>query len=164
MKKSEFYRPIALKDISSKPYSFVADDKECALISERMGAKVLSLEISGRIYKKEPFRVEGKALAKVEQLSVVSLLPFTQTIESKVEGLFSKDAKEEDDTCALDMETIEEDFIEPIFNNEIDVGELSLQCLALDIPLYPKKEGEVFEKKEEFKKSSPFDVLKDLKK
>ncbi|NCB49847.1 MAG: DUF177 domain-containing protein [Alphaproteobacteria bacterium] len=163
MKKSEFYRPISLKDISSKPYSFTADDKECALISKRMGVKVLSFETSGRIYKKEPLRVEGKALAKVEQISVISLEPFTQTIESKVEGLFSKDAKEEEQTCALDMETIEEDFIEPIFNNEIDVGELALQCLALDIPLYPKKEGEVFDEKEEFKKASPFDVLKKLK-
>ena len=109
-------------------------------------------------------RLRGRFDAVVRQTCGVTLEP----LESKLEGDFdlkmlpagSPNAPAEPEESVLDPEA--EDPPDLIEGEEIDLGALVVEQLALEIDPFPRKPGVEFAPGPEERPSSPFAVLKDL--
>ena len=109
--------------------------------------------------------LKAKIGATIVQESVLSLKPVTSRIDKTIKRTIIKGRDEMVETNELYLN--DSDFVE----NEIDIGAIFSESLALEIPTFPKKENEVFKSKtfagegivpltEE--KLSPFSVLAKL--
>lgn len=169
----EFSRPIALEDI--KPDGSVIDitateeERNCLARRfdlpsvERMAAKFTVTRGASGI----PIRVIGRVTARVSQQCVVSLDDFSSDLSEDIEVEFlpGDDVGTDDD---FDIEGVD---AETLDGEEIDLGELAAQHLALALDPYPRKPGAEApewtkgrENKEESDRDNPFSVLAELRK
>lgn len=98
-----------------------------------------ALTFEGEITAKgrSDFVLKGKLVAKVEQPCVVTLAPVVTPVTVEVLRRYSTDfALPEAD----ESETPDDDTLEPL-GEEIDVGAVALEELALNLPDYPRAEG-----------------------
>lgn len=86
---------------------------------------------------KRDWRLKAKLGATVSQPCVVTLDPVTTRIDIRVERTFLSEWGTPEDS---EVEMSEDDTIEPL-GPEIDVGAIMQEALALNLPLYPRKEG-----------------------
>ena len=111
--------------------------------------------------------VAGTIEGLVRPVCVLSLEPFDQAIDEKVELRFAPEALVEKMTKRAE-ENEDEDFEPPdvIENGAIDFGALTTEFLALSLDPYPKKPGAAFKGAGDPPppRISPFDALKALKK
>ena len=137
-----------------------ASPEECGAIAERLGilsvgAVAAKLQIladgSGDV------KVYGTLAGEVEQACVVTLEPVSETVETQVTQRFSRRIGEE--------EGEEEDPLEPIVDDQIELGEILVQNFALALNPYPRAPGATFEPvgDEETARSGPFAVLAQLR-
>ena len=107
--------------------------------------------------------VQGKINAEIKRICVASLEPFIEKIAEDFDVIFSRENKINDP----DVDFIFSDSDpEPLEDDKIEPAELLIQQLALSMAPYPKSTS-ARNLTEEFGKignSSPFSVLKDLKK
>ncbi len=107
--------------------------------------------------------------AKLVQLCVVTLRPIKTKIHHKFERLFSavKQIPEHKNLC-FNYDAIEKELI----SNELNIGDIMLEALTLEIPLYPKIQGVNFKgltitkagmKPLEVISNNPFSSLKKLR-
>lgn len=157
----EFSRPIPVERIhrDGSYEAIAAEPAECVALARRLGIAAIHA-LKARL-RAEPWRGGGVKLsglisADVEQVSVVSLEAFRQTIEIPVERYFLPPHQ-----AALDPESD----ADPIEGGVIDLGEVVAESLVLDLDPYPRRPDEKFElvSEADAEKMSPFTVLSALK-
>jgi len=107
-------------------------------------------------------KVIGEIVANVTLNSIISLEDFEKDIKDSFKVIFTRSYKEDESNIDINED------IEPLIGSEIDIGELASEYLALAIPPFPKKDGEMFaykavERIDEQDDNNPFAVLKNLK-
>lgn len=176
MSKPEFSRIVLLKSIPAAGLDFEeeATEEECRRLAERFKIPaVVSLKTRGRISGKNPVKAEGSFQASVVQVSALSLEEFSSFLDVPFCEFFSKDGVDfsrAEELDSADLEALREDVPEKLEKDEIDIGELVTQLLALELDPYPCAEGEKLSdyfsapKEEEERGNNPFAVLEKLKK
>ncbi len=169
----EFSRPLALDDIkpAGTVVKFTATDEERERLArrfdlpdvERMVAEFRVTRGASGI----PIRVIGRVAARVTQRCVVSLEAFSSDVGDDIEVEFvpGDDAATAEDFAADVVEA------ESLSGDQIDLGELAAQHLAVALDPYPRKPGaeppdwtKGRENKEESRANNPFSVLSELRK
>lgn len=155
----EFSRPIEAARVSAlgSHEKIVADEKECAALAKRLkvpAVYAVSAHLVLKPWRGGGYKVSGTVTVDLDQESVVSLEVFRSTETFEVERYFLP---------KLD-ESFEED-VDMIQNGVIDIGEVAAETIGLELDLYPRKPGEVFQDtnedvEETTAKISPFAVLK----
>ena len=110
-------------------------------------------------------RVRARLRASVQQTCGVTLEPLDSQIdcafEVKLLPVGSPNAPTEPEDTVLDPDA--EDPPELVENEQIDLGALVIEQLALEIDPFPRKPGAEFDQGPEENPPSPFAVLKDFK-
>ena len=109
-----------------------------------------------RVRRGGGMKLEGHITADLEQVSVISLEAFRETVSVPLARYFLPHG------AVVDNQ--QEDDADPIDNGWIDLGEVVAETLALDLDPYPRKPGEAFpghveDDAAEAKAPSPFAVL-----
>lgn len=146
-----------------KVFQFEATPEQCSAIAKDFKLPAIHslsvyLTLTG---SQERTLAKGTVKASVEQTCVVSLEPFGTQIEEKVDLVFVTPEK-----AALFEADETSDTEEPglIVNNQIDLGAVATEFLALGLDPYPRKPDAVFYSTEsEDVPPSPFTVLTGLK-
>ncbi|MBU6235046.1 MAG: DUF177 domain-containing protein [Alphaproteobacteria bacterium] len=169
---------------------FEADARQCALLAKRYGIlSVDSLTGEAELVRESDgmtIAVKGHFAAEVTQACVTTLEPVKDSIEEDFEGWFLDESQAKSFKKARKMKTdsdsdepfggdedeetmmpAEMEDPEPVINGMVDVGELVAQYLSLALDPYPKSEKALAEgpigDDSPPEKTSPFDVLKQLK-
>jgi uncharacterized metal-binding protein YceD (DUF177 family) len=169
----EYSFPIDITQLPSKGrvYDLSANPDERARVAERLGvseltkldAKITLVPAAGGL-----ITVNGTLQAQVVQQCVVSLEPVAATIDENFDLAFSRGAPERKGEPELDL-SAEDDAPDALVGDELDLGELVVEQLALLIDPYPRAPGAVFKNPgpdgEDAEKPavSPFAVLAKLK-
>lgn len=163
LESGEFVRRVNVIEIEPGQRELVtleANAEECAAIATRLNLLSLSSfraeiyvfrELSGDI------SIFGDLTADVEQACVISLEPVKDSVEASIMQRYTD---REDDEEAED-----EDPVEPIIEDEIEVGEVFVQNLSLALNPYPKAPGVAFDAVDDDagKPTGPFAVLAQLR-
>jgi uncharacterized metal-binding protein YceD (DUF177 family) len=108
-------------------------------------------------------RVTGAVHGEFTQTCVVSLEPFTATVDEAVDARFAP--QEEDSARRAGRETLtlalaDEDDPDPVVDGRIDLGALAAEFFALGLDPYPRKPGvEFVAPAEQAASDSPFAAL-----
>jgi uncharacterized metal-binding protein YceD (DUF177 family) len=139
-----------------------AGEVEREILAARCGIlSVQSFEAGFHVRRqggRERFHVSGNLQARVTQMCVVSLEPFASEISADIDAEFAPPSR-----LPLEPAAAHGDLPDPIIGGQIDLGALAAEFLVLNLDLYPRKPGAVFdatdagENAEE--KDSPFAVL-----
>ncbi|MCA3561301.1 MAG: DUF177 domain-containing protein [Aestuariivirga sp.] len=157
----EFSRPLQV-DRVPKPGStekLSAEPGELQALARRFkipALHALSAEIRATPWRGGGMKLEGHITADLEQVSVISLEPFRETVSLPLARYFLPPG------AVVDNDR--EDDADPIDNGWIDLGEVVAETLALDLDPYPRRPGEAFPGHVEDngtaeKAASPFAVL-----
>ncbi len=157
----EFSRPLLVDRVSraGSLEKLSADPKELAALARRMRLPAihsLSAEIRATPWRGGGMKLEGHLTADIEQVSVISLEAFRETVSVPVSRYFLPPGAV--------VENEGEDDADPIEGGTIDLGEVVAETLALDLEPYPRKPGEAFAEHVEDEgatpeRQSPFAVL-----
>ncbi len=150
---AEFSRPISLEEIGEGARRRIeADERERAALAERMKLPAIhELRADLRVApgRDGGFLVRGNFFAVVEQECVRTLEPFVSQLEERVERLFvpadSVSARKPGSApTVIELEANADDAPDIIEGEEIDLGELVAESLALALDPWPKKPGTEF--------------------
>lgn len=143
-----------------------ADKKECQMIASRLRLmEVSDLKADISVTGNSVYEVKGHFVGHVVQPCRMTLEPVKQKVEGDFKEFFAPvDAKDYDASLLnIDMDA---DEIEPLENNQIDIGELLIEYFSLAVPVYAEKKGAThsfpFDDEPE-EKEKPFAVLEKLK-
>jgi uncharacterized protein len=142
MKKTtpEFSRPLVVDRIphGGSDETITAGADECNALSARFSLPAihaLSAELRAVPWRGGGLKVEGRLMADVEQISVVSLEAFRHQVEFPVLRYFMPPG-------AIEVDAEAE--IDPIEHGQVDLGEVVAETLALELDPYPRRPGEAF--------------------
>ncbi len=135
-------------------------EAERAAIARRLDIPAVET-LSGRVEIRPAqggIALNGRIQASLVRLCVVTLEPVNETVDERFDLRFARGHAAEAQTELL----IDEDTPEPLEGEEIDIGEVLVQQLALAMDPYPRRDGAVVEKAEfgQTLDTSPFAVLK----
>lgn len=157
----EFSRPLQVDRVpkAGSTEKLSAEPEELKALARRMklpAIHALSAEIRATPWRGGGMKLEGHLTADLDQVSVISLETFRETVSVPVSRYFLPPGAV--------VENENEDDADPIENGWIDLGEVVAETLALDLDPYPRKPGEAFAEPaepgtEEPKRESPFAVL-----
>lgn len=160
VKAPEFSRPLQTDRVPKlgSTEKLTAEPEERRALAKRMNIPAihsLTAEIRATPWRGGGIKLEGHLTGDVEQVSVISLESFRETVSVPIARYFlppgAVSETEDDDADAID-------------NGWIDLGEVTAETLALDLDPYPRKSGEAFAEhieavEEPAEKQSPFAVL-----
>lgn len=160
VKAPEFSRPLQTDRVPKlgSTEKLTAEPEERRALAKRMNIPAihsLTAEIRATPWRGGGIKLEGHLTGDVEQVSVISLESFRETVSVPIARYFlppgAVSETEDDDADAID-------------NGWIDLGEVTAETLALDLDPYPRKAGEAFAEhieavEEPAEKQSPFAVL-----
>lgn len=157
----EFSRPLKTDRVprAGSVERISADPPEREALARRMkipAVHALTAEIRATPWRGGGMKLEGHLTADLEQVSVISLETFRETVSIPISRYFLPPGAV--------VENEEEDDADPIEGGIIDLGEVVAETLALDLDPYPRKPGEAFAEYIEDdsapgEKPSPFAVL-----
>ena len=157
----EFSRPLQTDRVpkAGSVEKLAAEPEELKALAKRMklpALHVLTAEIKATPWRGGGIKLEGHLTADLEQVSVISLEPFRETVSIPIARYFLPPGAV--------VENEDEDDADPIDNGWIDLGEVVAETLALDLDPYPRRPGEAFPGHMEddgaaAKAPSPFAVL-----
>lgn len=161
MSQPEFSRPLQTDRVpkAGSVEKLTAEPQEMKALARRMklpAIHALTAEIRATPWRGGGIKLEGHLTADIEQVSVISLEAFRETVSIPVSRYFLPPG-------AI-AENEGEDDADPIENGWIDLGEVAAETLALDLDPYPRKPGEAFAEHIEddaqpAARESPFAVL-----
>jgi uncharacterized metal-binding protein YceD (DUF177 family) len=136
-----------------------AEPSELKALAARMkltAIHALSAEIRATPWRGGGIKLEGHITADLEQVSVISLERFRETVSLPLARYFLPPGEAAGSS--------EDDDADPIEGGVIDLGDVVAETLALDLDPYPRKPGEAFSEHVEDAESppgveSPFAVL-----
>ena len=160
VKAPEFSRPLQTDRVPKlgSTEKLTAEPEDRRALAKRMNIPAihsLTAEIRATPWRGGGIKLEGHLTGDVEQVSVISLESFRETVSVPIARYFlppgAVSETEDDDADAID-------------NGWIDLGEVTAETLALDLDPYPRKSGEAFAEhieavEEPAEKQSPFAVL-----
>jgi len=125
----------------------------------------LSIDINYNKIDKVELIAKYKIIANGEQKCVISLNP----VKFEIKKLFNIKFIDEKQ---LDLSTLDDEFIEPIYNNNINFSEIGIQILDSFLDPYPKINNSdidlnrVYNNEDNFEinKNNPFEVLNNINK
>lgn len=157
----EFSRPLQVDRVpkAGSMEKLRAEPEELKALAKRMkipAIHALTADIRATPWRGGGLKLEGHLTAEIEQVSVISLEPFRETVSVPIARYYLPPGAV--------VENEEEDDADPIENGWIDLGEVTAETLALDLDPYPRKPGEAFaehieDEGEPVKAESPFAVL-----
>ena len=157
----EFSRPLQVDRVPKlgSTEKLAAEPAELQALAKRFKIPVLhslSAEIRATPGRGGGMTLDGHITADLEQVSVISLEAFRETVSVPLARYFLPHG------AVVDNQ--QEDDADPIDNGWIDLGEVVAETLALDLDPYPRKPGEAFpghveDDGAEAKAPSPFAVL-----
>jgi uncharacterized metal-binding protein YceD (DUF177 family) len=157
----EFSRPLQTDRVSraGSVEKLKAEPAELKALAKRMKIPALhslTAEIRATPWRGGGLKLEGHLTADIEQVSVVSLEAFRETVSIPVSRYFLPEGAV--------VENQDEDDADPINKGWVDLGEVVAETLALDLDPYPRKPGEAFAEHIEddgqpAESESPFAVL-----
>ena len=157
----EFSRPLQVDRVPKlgSTEKLSAEPAELQALAKRFKIPILhslSAEIRATPWRGGGMKLEGHITADLEQVSVISLEAFRETVSVPLARYFLPHG------AVVDNQ--QEDDADPIDNGWIDLGEVVAETLALDLDPYPRKPGEAFpghveDDGAEAKAPSPFAVL-----
>lgn len=136
----EFSRPLLVNRVPRKGSHevFAAEPQECAALAKRFAIPALHglrAHLVATPWRGGGLKVTGEIDADLELVSVISLEAFRSKSHYKVERYFLPEK--------MIVDAAEDD-VDPIENDEVDLGELVAEAVALNLEPYPKKPGEDF--------------------
>ena len=137
----EFSRPLLVNRVPRKGSHevFEADPKERQALAKRFAIPALhslKVHLHAVPWRGGGLKVTGDIDAELEQISVISLTAFQSASRFKVERYFLPQK--------MIVDAAEDD-VDPIENDEVDLGELVAEAVALELDPYPKKSDEKFD-------------------
>jgi uncharacterized metal-binding protein YceD (DUF177 family) len=88
------------------------------------------------------FRVTGQVTAEMEQVCAVSLEAFPVTFSEQIDVRFAPAEQiEMSGTDEIERNLDEDDPPEPLYNDTIDIGQMTYETLSLGLDPYPRKPG-----------------------
>lgn len=149
----EFSRPVQTNTLHSGgiEQKITATPAECGALARRFGLPALGrldATVKLRRVRGEMVRVEGRFEAEITQTCVVSLEPFTSTVEDAFTGLFAPPHLVPTNLKEIDIDfgaSDDDEEPEPMEGGRIDLGELVAQHVSLALDPYPRKPGEAFQ-------------------
>jgi uncharacterized metal-binding protein YceD (DUF177 family) len=137
----EFSRPLQTDRVpkAGSVEKLHAEPRELAALARRMkipAIHALSAEIRATPWRGGGIKLEGHLTADIEQVSVISLEAFRETVSIPVSRYFLPPGAV--------VENEGEDDADPIQGGIVDLGEVVAETLALDLEPYPRKPGEAF--------------------
>jgi uncharacterized metal-binding protein YceD (DUF177 family) len=170
----EFSRPLSVERVGPTGTEVVieASAEERGALAERFGIPgidALSARFVAKPWRRGGVELRGDIFAVVEQVSVVSLEPFTSELAESVVRYFQAETGPGHRPAVLSVQSLEEDEPDIIEGGSIDLGEIAAETLALALDPYPRIPGEEFQggpeqPDAEQQRESPFAVLSRLKK
>ena len=139
---AEFVRHVDVADLEPgvrEKLSVEASTDECGAIAKRLDVHSVASFIAEIYVLRElsgDVSIFGDITGVVEQACVVTLEPVHEEVEASIMQRYT----DRDD----DEEAEEEDPVERLLGDEIEVGEVLLQNLALALDPYPRAPGVVF--------------------
>ncbi len=135
---TEFSRPIPLAEIDRRPVTrrIEALPAEESALAARLGVEMLSgLKAEVTVAKRRGVvSVTGLFEVRLCQACVVTLEPFTAILQGEIDETYTEvDDMDEAGEVEIDIETPE-----PLAGDILDVGEVVVQCLALEIDPHPR--------------------------
>jgi uncharacterized metal-binding protein YceD (DUF177 family) len=127
--------------------SVCASGAERAALAVECGLEAIeSFEANFRVTKPSSarFRVSGSVAARVVQTCVITLEPFAADVMAEINVEFVTPGDINAGTGGF-AAVIEEDPPDPVVDGQIDIGALAAEFLVLNLDLYPRKPGAVFE-------------------
>jgi uncharacterized metal-binding protein YceD (DUF177 family) len=137
----EFSRPLQVDRVPKlgSTEKLAAEPAELLALAKRLkipALHALTAEIRATPWRGGGMKLEGHITADLEQVSVISLEPFRETVSVPLARYFLPHG------AVVDNE--QEDDADPIENGWIDLGEVVTETLALDMDPYPRRPGEAF--------------------
>jgi uncharacterized metal-binding protein YceD (DUF177 family) len=134
----EFSRPLLVNRVPRKGSHevFAADPKECTALAKRFAIPAvhsLKAHLVATPWRGGGLKVTGDIEADLEQVSVISLEAFRSAQRFTVDRYFLPGK--------MIVDAAEDD-VDPIEDDEVDLGELVAEAVALELDPYPKKPGE----------------------
>lgn len=161
----EFSRPLQVDRVPKlgSTEKLAAEPEELKALAKRLkipALHALSAEIRATPWRGGGMKLEGHITADLEQVSVISLEAFRETVSVPLARYFLPHG------AVVDND--QEDDADPIENGWIDLGEVVTETLALDLDPYPRRPGEAFpghveEDPATAKAPNPFAVLAEKK-
>lgn len=158
----EFSRPLPADRVQREGSREIvsADQKELKALAERLGIPAfhsLTADLKAEPWRGGGLKITGEFKADLDQVCVVTLEQFRDTIQGPVDRIYLPETAEA---------TSEEDDADHLVAGEADLGELVTETLALALDPYPRKPGVSFGGAEFGTESAPegFAVLAALKK
>jgi hypothetical protein len=146
-----------------------ASEAECAALAQTYGlAAVDDLVASFDVRKQSRtrFKVVGNLRARVTQTCVVSLEPFETLVNADIDVDFAPLSRPIGQAASPAPAAFLAGEVppDPIIDGKIDLGALAAEFLTLNLDVYPRKPGVLFEETqaggEPSDKNSPFAVLR----
>ncbi len=136
----EFSRPLLVNRVPRKGSHevFAAEPQECTALAKRFAIPALhslKAHLIATPWRGGGLKVTGDIDADLDLVSVISLEAFRSTSHYTVERYFLPEK--------MIIDAAEHD-VDPIVNDEVDLGELVSEAVALNLDPYPKKPGEDF--------------------
>lgn len=150
--RSEFHRPIATHDlpIGGRSFDIEARPDERAALAQRFDILAINHLRAGGVIRPQAsgrVKLEGHLSAEVVQTCVITLEPVTAVIDVPLERLYGFDVTEHIESGIKEVFLdLADDFpAETLIDDIVDVGAAAAEQLALELDLYPRKAGAVFE-------------------
>lgn len=145
--KLELSRPVRLDRLRTEPefaFDVTPDPAETEALVRLYGIRGLrKVRFTGMLRAVDGgVMLEGHVGATAIQSCVVTLEPVTTRIEQDVRRRYLRNGSGAARQIVIDAEAAEEDEIEPL-GDEIDLGLVATEAIALALPAYPRRPGAV---------------------
>ena len=117
------------------PFSFVATEGECQILAERFGfvaVKAVEATFSIRKSARDCWDVEGHLSGVVVQACGVTGAPVSETVDFLIEERYVRSTGDQNEV------EVSLDGTEPLQDDNIDVGEMLAQSLAIAVTAWPR--------------------------
>ncbi|MCQ0970332.1 DUF177 domain-containing protein [Paracoccus sp. TK19116] len=139
---SDRLRVAHLNPRSETPFDIAPDEDARAAMAEELDIiAVPQVQLTGAVapHSGEAWALDAKLTARVVQPCVVTLEPVETAIEQTVRRVYSPHVTDPEDELA----EMPDEEVEPLGQN-IDLGAVLIEELALALPLYPRADGATY--------------------
>ncbi|MBZ8132504.1 DUF177 domain-containing protein [Afifella sp. IM 167] len=180
MTRISFSKPLRLAEIpqAGRELHAEASPPELLKIADQLGVpsvESLAAELFIKPMAGDNYRLAGRITGEATRSCVVTLAPVAETIDEEIavtlrpgrpdEKSGRAEPGERASRRAVEISVDSEEDAEPYFGNEVDIGDLLVQYVALGLDPYPRAEGAAFGERIEdtSERQSPFAALEALK-
>jgi len=180
MTSLSFSKPLKLAEIppTGRDLHAEANPAEREKIAEQLSVPAverLSADLFVKPMAGDNYRITGRVRGEVARRCVVTLAPVAEEVDEEIaitlrpgrpdERAGKAERGERASREAVEIEVESEEDAEPYFGNDVDIGDLLVQYVALGLDPYPRVEGAEFHEhiEDDTERDSPFAALQALR-